>query len=130
MGMEPDAGAVTRRRFRHALAASRAARSITKISGSAISRPARRPPRSDRGAIDAPRFHHQWLPDEVDVEPLALSPDTKQMLIEMGYKVVEQPTWGAAEGIVVMPEGASLADEPPKGVADSGALTRMKPGFL
>jgi gamma-glutamyltranspeptidase/glutathione hydrolase len=41
-------------------------------------------------AVDAPRFHHQWLPDEIDVEPLALSPETKQALINMGYKIAEQ----------------------------------------
>ena len=49
-------------------------------------------------AVDAPRFHHQWLPDEVYVEPYALSPDTRQMLTDMGYKIVEQTPWGAAEG--------------------------------
>ena len=27
-------------------------------------------------AVDAPRLHHQWLPDEVVAEPFALSPDT------------------------------------------------------
>ena len=31
-------------------------------------------------AIDAPRIHHQWLPDEVLTEPNALSPDTLRIL--------------------------------------------------
>ena len=52
-------------------------------------------------AIDAPRFHHQWLPDEVFVEPMALSPDTRKLLTDMGYKITEQAPWGAATGIVV-----------------------------
>ena len=28
-------------------------------------------------AVDAPRIHHQWLPDAVFAEPFALSPDTE-----------------------------------------------------
>ena len=55
-------------------------------------------------AVDAPRFHHQWLPDEVFIEPMALSPDTRKLLTEMGYKITEQAPWGAATGIILMPE--------------------------
>ncbi len=31
-------------------------------------------------AVDAPRLHHQWLPDEIVAEPYALSPDTRALL--------------------------------------------------
>ena len=48
-------------------------------------------------AIDAPRIHHQWLPDVVFAEPFALSPDTQKLLAQMGYKITEQRPWGAAE---------------------------------
>ncbi|MCP6675160.1 gamma-glutamyltransferase, partial [Klebsiella pneumoniae] len=34
-------------------------------------------------AIDAPRIHHQWLPDRVFMEPRALSPDTLRLLTGM-----------------------------------------------
>ena len=37
-------------------------------------------------AIDAPRFHHQWIPDALSVEP-AMSPDTIDRLRAMGYNV-------------------------------------------
>jgi len=37
-------------------------------------------------AIDAPRFHHQWLPDVLSVEN-SLSPDTIHLLEQMGYKI-------------------------------------------
>lgn len=37
-------------------------------------------------AIDAPRFHHQWLPDVLSVEN-SLSPDSVGLLEQMGYKV-------------------------------------------
>jgi gamma-glutamyltranspeptidase/glutathione hydrolase len=37
-------------------------------------------------AVNAPRFHNQWLPDVVNVEK-TLSPDTLNLLRKMGYKV-------------------------------------------
>jgi len=55
-------------------------------------------------AIDAPRIHHQWLPDRVYMEPYALSPDTRRLLAGMGYKVGIDPDWtiwGEAAGILV-----------------------------
>jgi gamma-glutamyltranspeptidase/glutathione hydrolase len=38
-------------------------------------------------AVDAPRFHQQWLPDVTNVEPFALSPDTHRLLTEMGHNL-------------------------------------------
>ncbi len=38
-------------------------------------------------AVDAPRIHQQWLPDVTNVEPYALSPDTKRLLEGMGHKL-------------------------------------------
>jgi gamma-glutamyltranspeptidase / glutathione hydrolase len=37
-------------------------------------------------AVDAPRFHQQWLPESTNVEPFALSPDTRKVLEGMGQK--------------------------------------------
>ncbi len=50
-------------------------------------------------AVDAPRIHHQWLPDTVYVEPFALSPDTRALLERRGYRFTESAPWGVAEGI-------------------------------
>ena len=36
-------------------------------------------------AVDAPRFHQQWLPNVTNVEAYALSPDTRRILIGMGH---------------------------------------------
>jgi gamma-glutamyltranspeptidase/glutathione hydrolase len=36
-------------------------------------------------AVDAPRFHQQWLPDVTNVENFALSPDTQKILVAMGH---------------------------------------------
>lgn len=55
-------------------------------------------------AIDAPRIHHQWLPDRVFIEPNALSPDTLRLLAGMGYRVGIDPDWtmwGKAAAILV-----------------------------
>ena len=37
-------------------------------------------------AVSSPRFHHQWVPDRVLVEPFALSPDTRKVLEAKGHK--------------------------------------------
>ena len=56
-----------------------------------------------QAAVDAPRIHDQGLPDEIEAEPLALSPDTKALLRGMGYTIRPRGGWGAAELIVVGP---------------------------
>ena len=68
-----------------------------------------------QAAVDAPRIHHQWLPDEIQAEPFALSADTKAALTAMGYKIVEQTPWGAAAVIAVGPTSAEH-----NGIASSG----------
>jgi gamma-glutamyltranspeptidase/glutathione hydrolase len=37
-------------------------------------------------AVDAPRFHQQWLPEATNLERFALSPDTQKMLEAMGHR--------------------------------------------
>jgi gamma-glutamyltranspeptidase/glutathione hydrolase len=63
-------------------------------------------------AIDAPRIHHQWLPDTLAAEPFALSGDSTAALQRMGYRVVPLEVWGAgnaAEGVGIAPTEASAA---------------------
>jgi gamma-glutamyltranspeptidase/glutathione hydrolase len=38
-------------------------------------------------AVDAPRFHQQWLPEATNVENFAISPDTRKILEGMGHKL-------------------------------------------
>jgi gamma-glutamyltranspeptidase/glutathione hydrolase len=55
-------------------------------------------------AVDAPRFHQQWLPDVTNVERFALSPDTQKILTDMGHNLgVPQPANHLAAIIVGAP---------------------------
>lgn len=38
-------------------------------------------------AVDAPRFHQQWLPDVTNMENFAISPDTRKLLEAAGHKL-------------------------------------------
>ena len=51
-------------------------------------------------AAALPRFHHQWLPDELRLEP-GFSPDTIDLLKKQGYKVVIKPTMGRTQTIQI-----------------------------
>ncbi len=53
-------------------------------------------------AIDAPRIHHQWLPDELVYEPYGLSGDTQRSMAARGHKLNEKPRYlGDCEGIMI-----------------------------
>jgi len=52
-------------------------------------------------AIDFPRIHHQWLPDELVFEPYGLSGDTQKALVALGHKLAKPRYLGDAEGIMI-----------------------------
>ncbi len=54
-------------------------------------------------AVNAPRFHHQWLPDAIHVED-RLSPDTMNLLRSKGHKLDVEHFWGDGECIMVDPK--------------------------
>jgi gamma-glutamyltranspeptidase / glutathione hydrolase len=51
-------------------------------------------------AVNAPRFHNQWMPDTTYVEP-GLSPDTMRILQKMGHAIEEEPYWSDGECIAI-----------------------------
>lgn len=55
-------------------------------------------------AIDAPRFHHQWLPDEIRIEKWGTTTDSIERLQEMGHKITWLEAQGRAMGIIIDPE--------------------------
>ncbi|WBL71554.1 gamma-glutamyltransferase [Serratia liquefaciens] len=80
-------------------------------------------------AVDAPRIHHQWLPDEVYYEQRGVSADTLKILAAMGYKMVEQTPWGAAELILVGLPGAAGVS-PANSGNDSAVSGKVREGYL
>jgi gamma-glutamyltranspeptidase/glutathione hydrolase len=61
-------------------------------------------------AVDAPRFHQQWLPDVTSVENFALSPDTRKLLEANGQKL--GPAQPANHVTAVMIGAPSLGGKP------------------
>ncbi|MBN9204722.1 MAG: gamma-glutamyltransferase [Methylibium petroleiphilum] len=70
-------------------------------------------------AVDAPRFHQQWQPEATNLEPFALSPDTRQILLGMGHRFgAPQPANHVAAILVGAP---SLGGKPVGGNRYYGA---------
>ncbi len=62
---------------------------------------------SMQAAVNAPRFHHQWLPDMVIFEPEGFSDEIKRQLSEKGYILNEErtPIIGKVDAIGVLEDG-------------------------
>jgi gamma-glutamyltranspeptidase/glutathione hydrolase len=58
-------------------------------------------------AVNAPRFHHQWLPDLITFEPKAFDTKTLETLKSKSYLVNEKttPIIGKVDAILVLPNG-------------------------
>ncbi|MDN3676557.1 gamma-glutamyltransferase [Flavobacterium paronense] len=58
-------------------------------------------------AVASPRFHNQWLPDDIMVEPNKFDKTTLQHLISKGYNINEKfaPVLGKVDAILVQPDG-------------------------
>jgi gamma-glutamyltranspeptidase/glutathione hydrolase len=71
-------------------------------------------------AVDAPRFHHQWLPDRIQYERNGFSPDTLKLLEARGHTLRPVSSQGVAEVIVHNREGGVLEAGADRRAADSG----------
>ncbi|WP_213954318.1 gamma-glutamyltransferase [Variovorax sp. dw_954] len=83
-------------------------------------------------AVDAPRFHQQWLPDVTNVETYALSPDTRKLLVDMGHNLGEpQPANHLAAIIVGAPSlgGKPVANNRFYGANDPRPNTGLAAGY-
>jgi len=58
-------------------------------------------------AINNPKFHHQWLPDDVSIEK-TFNQNTKAAIEKMGYRIKERGSIGRTDGIVIGPTGKRI----------------------
>lgn len=66
-------------------------------------------------AVDAPRIHHQWLPDEIEWEPRGVNPDTRAILESRGHVFHEKPEFmGDAETVMIDESGDRLGSSDPR----------------
>jgi len=68
-------------------------------------------------AVEAPRFHHQWLPDEIRMEPHRFKKKTIEKLQQKGYTINEErsPIIGIVDGILMLPDGTLEAGADSRG---------------
>jgi gamma-glutamyltranspeptidase/glutathione hydrolase len=74
-------------------------------------------------AVNSPRIHHQWWPDEIRIEQ-GISPDTIKLLTNKGHKVVQKSAMGGSQSILVDQESGTLY-----GAADPRQSTAEALGF-
>lgn len=82
---------------------------------------------SPQEAVDAPRVHHQWLPDAVFFETQGLSADTRAVLERQGHRLTEQTPWGA---VALITRSLGRDQRVPSSGTDSVATTGTRPALL
>jgi gamma-glutamyltranspeptidase/glutathione hydrolase len=80
-------------------------------------------------AIDAPRIHNQWLPDELAYEPYGLSEDTLNILRARGHKVLVRPDAGWTAGDGYMGDAAGIMIEEKTGTRLGASDPRRSVGL-
>jgi gamma-glutamyltranspeptidase/glutathione hydrolase len=56
-------------------------------------------------AVAAPRFHHQWRPKDLYIEPFGFPMETQAKLREMGYNLKELSAFSVVDALEVLPNG-------------------------
>ncbi|MBE9010203.1 gamma-glutamyltransferase [Pseudanabaenaceae cyanobacterium LEGE 13415] len=68
-----------------------------------------------RSAIASPRIHHQWQPNQLNVEQRGLDPLTIAELERRGHTIRQRGKWGNANAIIVLPDGSLEGAADPRG---------------
>ncbi|WDF54638.1 gamma-glutamyltransferase [Mucilaginibacter sp. KACC 22063] len=63
-------------------------------------------------AVSSKRFHHQWLPDEVDYEAGAFSPEVLELLKVKNYHMVPYGNYGRVDAILITKDGLQGGADP------------------
>jgi gamma-glutamyltranspeptidase/glutathione hydrolase len=79
-----------------------------------------------QAAIDRPRLHHQWLPDRLDAEPDALSPETRSEMERRGHTLEITPVTAKIHAVHLLPDGRVEAASDPRG-SGIGAVVEPEP---
>jgi gamma-glutamyltranspeptidase/glutathione hydrolase len=68
-------------------------------------------------SVASPRFHHQWLPDQIFMEENGFSQDIMSNLSNKGYKLSKNKAviLGKVDAILVLPNGQLEGGADPRG---------------
>jgi gamma-glutamyltranspeptidase/glutathione hydrolase len=76
-----------------------------------------------REAVDAPRLHHQWLPDTTTLEAGGATPEVESALRAMGHRLtVRRPGGAGRSGRGAADSTAAQSDSPPGGQGDAHSI--------
>ncbi len=78
-----------------------------------------------QAAINRPRLHHQWLPDELQGESDTFAPETRLELERRGHKVIVTPVTAKVEAVRRLPDGTVEAACEPRGARGPGVVERL-----
>jgi gamma-glutamyltranspeptidase/glutathione hydrolase len=73
-------------------------------------------------ALGRPRLHHQWLPDELEAEPDALSPETRAVLLGRGHVIKVAHETAKVNAARALPDGTAEAAVDPRGPGTAGVV--------
>ncbi len=71
-------------------------------------------------ALGRPRIHHQWLPDRIEAEEDALSPETRAELVRRGHQVLTSATAAKVQAVHRLPDGRFEAASDPRDTDGAG----------
>ncbi len=74
-------------------------------------------------AVDRPRLHHQWLPDQITAERDCLSPETAAELARRGHRVVTTEHIGEVSAVRRYGDGRVEAAADPRGPGSAGVVS-------
>lgn len=75
-----------------------------------------------QAAIDRPRLHHQWLPDQISYELDALAPETRRALVSRGHTLKGPRTSAKVHATRLLADGRFEAAGDPRGPAVGGIV--------
>jgi len=79
-----------------------------------------------QAALDRPRIHHQWQPDQLFVEPDALSPETRAELERRGHQLKEVESLAQVQAVLWNAGKVEAAAEP-RGSGGAGGVVKPNP---